>query len=254
MEFESVVAAQLQALGYPIFYRNFHVYLNYTNISEFDIISDGFIVEVKSGRHYKTRGLNFMHSHGMLPVGFRYYIYCPALDNEEIACLNASYAQKDLLYINSFTPIISNHKPSHSAALVSESVLANFLNLPMKTINLFDALYIKQADLDKMKWRVHAERDRFSFTDNVKWSDKIRLLEAQGRLIGCAELPASVPSMIKHSKPPTYARVRSLEPFVIKKEYYVNAMPKDRSMIDIYLGGRHAPRPKFDTPIYVVAS
>ena len=247
MEFESVVAAQLQALGYPIFYRNFNVYLNRSNIAEFDIISDGFIVEVKSGKHYKTRGLHFMNSHRMLPQGFAYYIYCAVLSDEEIACLNAYYATENIIYINSFAPIISKHVPRRAVSLVSESVLANFLNLPMHTINLFTALYIKQSDLDKMKWRLREERDRYSFADNVKWSDKIRLLEAQGRLhtLGPgSDFPFGVPHMIKHPKPPIYVRLRTLEPFVIRKEYYVNAMPKDPTMMDIYACGAYGPPPK----------
>lgn len=236
MEFEGVVASQLATLGYPIFYRNFEIFYNRTQLSEFDIVSDGFIVEVKSGRDYKTKGLNFMYIQGMLPVGYKYYIYCPMLSDDEIGCLNEYFERGPILYINSYAKIIENHRPCRDCVLVSESLFANFLNLPMAVINTFGKLYIKKADFDKMVHRVHNERDRYSFNDNMRWSDKIDYLLRVDRLIVTSSPPPPhIPLMVREERTNRSIKLLRLEPFPIRRVYYINLMPKDTSMVDICL-------------------
>ena len=154
MEFEAVVADQLRVLGYPIFYRNFRIFLNRNSLSEFDIVSYGFIVEVKSGRDYGTKGLNFMYSYGILPIEFKYYIYCPMMNDDEILCLNDRLARGPILYINSYRPILVNHPPMRDCVITNESILANFLNLEMKIINRFGKLYMDRDFFNVMYHRV----------------------------------------------------------------------------------------------------
>jgi hypothetical protein len=234
MEFEGVVANQLKALGYPIFYRNFRIFLNRNALSEFDIVSHGFIVEVKSGRDYGTKGLNFMYTHKVLPIEFKYYIYCPMLDDSEISCLNENMPRKNVLYINSYGPIIRNHKPMRDCVITNDSILANFLNLEMSVINTFGTLYMKREIFDKMYYRVYHWRDRLSYTDNMKWSDKIEYLVRLGR-ISFDEPPANVPLMVKGYFNINTIRLKRLEQFTIDQVYYINTIPKDKKMVDIHL-------------------
>ena len=176
-----------------------------------------------------------MHSQRMLPTGFVYYIYCPILSDDEIACLNTNYARGPITYINSYATIIKNHVPCRDCVLANESVFANFLNLPLAVINTFGKLYIKKADYDKMYWRVHHERDRYSFRDGVKWSDKIDHLVRAGRLIVTSSPPPTVPLMIRDERPSRSIHLSRLETFPIRRVYYINIMPKDTEMVDIYL-------------------
>lgn len=234
MEFEAVVAQQLRDLGYPVFYRNYKILYQRSAISEFDIVSYGFIVEVKSGRDYGTRGLDFMHSYGILPKEFKYYIYCPVLNDQEIACLNENLARGPISYINSYSPIIENHTPNRDCVITEETILANFLNLRMCDINSFGTLYITPKIYDQMVYRVHHERDRYSYTDNLKWSEKLAYLMKNKRI--CLDkAPPHIPLMIKAYKNMNVARLKRYERFTIPQVYYINMMPKDKDMVDIHL-------------------
>jgi hypothetical protein len=234
MEFEDVVANQLIGLGYPIFYRNLKVYYHRRNLAEFDIVSDGFIVEVKSGRSHRTRGLNLMRSCNMLPKDYIYYIYCPMLSDEEIACLNTGFATPTMCYINSYSPIIAAHRPQREAVLANESVLANLLNMPWSAITRFTKLYVHPKDYARIWTRVEKFRDRYSYADNMKWSDKLTLLVKQGRMEISSSPPVNVPPMIRTTYPLLSVWLQALAPFSIPRIYYVNLMPKDRSMVDLY--------------------
>lgn len=229
-----MVAKQLETLGYPIFYRNFKVFYNRYHLSEFDIVSDGFIVEVKSGRDYKTKGLSFMYSYGLLPSEFKYYIYCPVLSDEEIAALNHCFPRQHILYINSYQKIIENHMPCRDVHITSECIFANFLNLTMEHINKFGTLFIKPADYFKMVHRVTYERDRYSYKDNMKWSEKITYLMKCGRIVLTDTPPPHVRPMIKAIKPYFSKKLTVLEQFSIPLIYYINIMKKDHTMTDIY--------------------
>lgn len=234
MEFEETVARQLQDLGFPIFYRNLRILYDRSDLSEFDIISYDFIIEVKSGRECTTKGLNFMNLYGLLPNDYKYYIYCHVLSNEEIACLNENCSRKNILYINSFAEIIKNHTPVRHCAIETESVFGNFLNLPIQTINQFDKLYVSKYIYNKTYFRVHNIRDRYSVKDNLKWSDKLEFLMKQNRIILMENAPMHIPRMEKLYQSSIKIHLKKLEQFSIPRIYYISLFKKDDSMIDIY--------------------
>lgn len=235
MQFESVVANDLEKLGYTIFYRNFKIMYNRCYLSEFDIICYDFIVEVKSGKDSQTRGLNMMQSHGILPKQFKYYIYCPVLADSEIDCLNTYLARGNIMYINDLKIIQKYHKPMRDVIIESESAFCNFLNLPMSTIEKFGKVYLSSFNYAKTYSRVKFERDRYSYTDKMLWSEKIDYLFNNHMLCLTKDPPANVPIMMKTRGIKNKITLKKLERFTIPICYSVNFMEKDTDMIDIYL-------------------
>jgi hypothetical protein len=234
MEFEKVVANELEKLGYPVFYRNFKIMYNRCYLSEFDIISYDFIVEVKSGKDSQTKGLNLMHSHNILPKQFKYYIYCHILSDEEIHCLNTHLARGNILYINSLSTIQKFHNPMRDIHISSESAFCNFLNLPMSSIKKFNKVYMSSHIYVKTYTRAKFERDRYSFTDNMTWSQKIDYL-FNGQILSLKkDPPPNVPNMIIKKSIRNKVILKRLEHFTIPIFYTVNFMQKDKDMVDIY--------------------
>lgn len=235
MEFENIVAQQLKTLGYPIFYRNYKILYKNTSLTEFDIVSNGFIVEVKSGKTTQTRGLHVLKSFNILPEPFRYYIYCPILDDDEIACLNEYRGCDKVLYINNYNIILQNHAPRRDCVFQTESAFANFLNMPLKVINEFDTLYIRPFEYSVMQWRIKYYRDRYSYKDNMTWSDKIDYLMRVKRLVVTQILPQDVAPFMKHKNPSKTLLLNNLHSFPLPLYYDSHQFEKDTQMVDVYL-------------------
>jgi hypothetical protein len=235
MEFEEVVAQQLKTLGYPIFYRNYKIMYHRTDLTEFDIVSNGFVVEVKSGKSTQARGLHALKSFNILPEPFRYYIYCPALDDDEIACLNEYRGCDQIMYINSYKLILQNHPPRRDCVFPSEGAFATFLNMPLRVINEFNTLYIRPLDYNIIMWRIQRYRDRYSYTDNMSWSDKIYYLLKVKRLVVTQTLPQDIAPYFKHKNPSKTLMLNQLQRFPLPLYYDAHKFEKDKQMTDLYL-------------------
>jgi len=140
MEFEKVTVRALFQLGYPIFYTNLKILHKEYQLSEFDIISDNFIVEVKSGRDVGTKGLFFLKNHNMLPKGYIIYVYCPFYSNQQVKKFNKESSNCKIIYINDLRKIARRHKPSIKGIINDEETLRGFLR--HENFYKFDKVYM----------------------------------------------------------------------------------------------------------------
>lgn len=143
MEFESQVENELIQLGYPIFYRNLTILCNHDQITEFDIISANFIVEVKSGAHFpKLKGFNLVYRHNLLPENFIYFVYCPMISDEELKGMQEQYAKPSFVFIKNLSDITKYVKPIKNIYITNENMLYKFLKLGYENLLSFNTIYM----------------------------------------------------------------------------------------------------------------
>ena len=67
MEFENQVADELTKKGYYIFYKNVEIKDRHNRFIEFDIVCSEFILEIKSGKSLKAKGIYNLMYQNILP-------------------------------------------------------------------------------------------------------------------------------------------------------------------------------------------
>jgi hypothetical protein len=240
MEFEQEVADELFARGYQILYRNLSIAVNKNIIGEFDIICRDFIVEVKSGKDIHSCGLYFMHGHNILPRGFTYYIYCPAIDSETIKIFNNDYSNNTFIYTNTLDTIYDNHIPSIECVIDGQSNFCKILNLSVESLKKFNRLYITYEEYTKTFISLHYIRDTVSAIENIKWSEKLDFLVDSGILVFCDEFDSSIPiarGFFNHNR---LYNMTALDIPKLELNYSLNYLKTSPEPHDIYLDGSDA--------------
>lgn len=153
MEFENQVADELSKKGYYIFYKNIEIKYRGNTISELDIVSSEFVVEIKSGKCLNADGIYTLMSHNILPNNFIYYFYCPLYDDSEIAEFNLSFTNKHykLIYINNLETIYNNHKPDINILVENEKHLTRILGFTDSNLISINKLYMTFDTYSKTK-------------------------------------------------------------------------------------------------------
>jgi hypothetical protein len=237
MEFEKEVADELFAKGYQILYRNLSISVNKNIIGEFDIICRDFIVEVKSGKDIHSCGLYFMHGHNILPKGFKYYIYCAAIDSETIEMFNKDYGNNTFTYTNTLQTIYDNHIPSIECVIDGQSNMCKILNLNIDSLKRFNRLYITYDEYIKTFISLHYIRDTRSPVENIKWSDKLDFLVDSGILVFCEDFDPSIPLACGFFNHNRQYNMTSLQTPKLKLHYSLNYFKTSVDPYDIYLDG-----------------
>lgn len=150
MEFETHVENELIKLGYPIFYRNLRILCNDDEITEFDIISTNFIVEVKSGNLGKMKGFNLVYRHSLLPENFIYFVYCPMVSDEELKRFQEQYDKPSFVFIKSLSDITNYVRPIKNINITNETALLKFLKLSYECLQSFNTIYIPKEIYDSV--------------------------------------------------------------------------------------------------------
>lgn len=141
--FEEYVASKLVEYGYPIFYRNLKVIYNKYEITEFDIVSTNFILEVKSSTftNCKNKGFIQFYSNNLLPENFKYFIYSAQSTDDEITTLMNIYTNPDYIFINNLEKIKEYINPEKNIECLSNELLERFLHLHYTELNKLTFLY-----------------------------------------------------------------------------------------------------------------
>jgi hypothetical protein len=235
MEFEQEVADELFSRGYQIFYRNLSISVNNAIIGEFDIICRDFVIEVKSGKDIHSGGLYFMQGHNMLPKGYKYYIYCAAIDSETIEMFNKDYSNNTFIYTNTLQTIYDNHVPYIEGVIDGQSNMCKILNLSMESLKKFNRLYINYEEYNKVYISLNYIRDTYSPVENIKWSEKLNFLLDSGILVFCEEFDPSIPiikGFFNHNKMYT---MNNLEAPKLELHYSLYFFKTSPETFDIYL-------------------
>jgi hypothetical protein len=190
--FEKVVADELRALGYPVFYQNLKMRINGITFIEFDIVSLDFIVEVKAGKSIRTCGLDLLYSHRRLPENFMIYVYCAAKTDAEIAEQNENKLE-NILYINDLRQIVASHPPRNICNIKSAKNLNRFLRIPYEIMCSFDKIYIQKESFDKIYYGLNHIRDWCSKSNGLKHSNKLQYLIDHGKIIYVDKFDYHVP-------------------------------------------------------------
>jgi hypothetical protein len=237
MEFEQEVADELFLKGYQILYRNLSIVVNKNTIGEFDIICRDFIVEVKSGKDIHSCGLYFMQNHNILPKGFIYYIYCPAIDCETIKMLNNDYSNNVFVYTNTLNTIYERHVPIIECNIDSQSNLCKVLNLKLESLKKINKLYIKYEDYNKVFISLHYVRDTISHKEKIKWSDKLDYLIDSGILTFCEGFDMNIPFIRGFFNHNRMYYMSGLEIPILDLNFSLNCFEVSSRSYDIYLDG-----------------
>jgi hypothetical protein len=245
MEAEEEAAKTLEQMGYIVLYRNLNVMYKKNTVCEFDIVLSNCIVEVKSGKSVfeKSKGFDFIVSRKMIPKNLLYYVYCKCKTNQEIQELHNEYNISNVIFINNLEEIRIRTPPQYRSCIIeSQSLMARFLNLKMKEILKFKKIYISGETYDRIYIQLNYIRDSYSDIDNIKWSDKLKLLTDTNRLIICEE---KYPENVIYLKKLYYEKVynnkitlQELEPIDIPICYNITSMDRCNNIKDIYYNSK----------------
>jgi hypothetical protein len=143
-EFEEYVASKLVEFGYPIFHRNLKVFYNKNEITEFDIVSMNFILEVKSSKftNCKNKGFIQFYSNNLLPENFKYFIYSAQSTYDEITTLKNIYSNPDYIFINNLEKIKEYITPQKNIECLTKELVESLLHLHYTELNKITHIYI----------------------------------------------------------------------------------------------------------------
>jgi hypothetical protein len=234
--FEKDVANELKQMGFPIFYRNVRIRYKKNDITEFDIVSSNFIVEVKYGKQKKVylSGFDFIVEHNMIPDGYTYYIYIPSKNSEELSNLSQHYNKSNIVFINNLSQIRERHIPKKECNIETQSIFMKFLGLTMDEIKSFNMIYINDDTYSKLYNTLNYVRDSYSKIDNIRWSQKLDYLLKMNKLKIIKTYNKSIPSIQKKNAPKKID-LFAIKPIKFKLKYYLNDMNKSQDMVDIYI-------------------
>lgn len=239
MELEQEVATALELLGYTVFYRNLNIIYNRSELSEFDIVCSKFIVEVKSGvPPYKMNGFRTMLSHRILPKEFKYFVYCKSVSDDELKHLTKEYDHPSVQFINTLQPIVEQFPPEPKECWIdSQGMFSRFLNLPMATINQFKTIYMTREIFLISYNSVLTNRDSYSKSDNIRWSEKAARLFTTGVIQFCDECPNHVLMLKKGNNSNTQMKIKlaKLERFTIPLIHNISMLNRCQDIEDIYI-------------------
>jgi hypothetical protein len=236
MELENSIAAALQDMGYPIFYRNVNIsYMKRFLFGEFDIVSHDFVVEVKSGRDITTRGIDFMYSQNLLPTAFRYYVYCSRYNDDEIAHLNEEFGRPHITYINNLAVIRASHEPVCACSVISPGIFMRLLRAPLASILRFQTIYMTKYTFIRVYRNVCYMRNIYSVRENIMWSEKIMMLIAEKRIQIVDVLPAPeiVAPLVAHFNTRNLVVKKASEPVHIPLVHSLTNMNCYRDLIEV---------------------
>lgn len=175
MELENWVAQELTDRGYPIYFRNFEFRNGKIAITEYDIICDNFIIEVKSGNDVGLRS-QIVQQLRFLPKGYKLYYFCKIKTDKEIEELNSSSKYNDVEYINNLDIIYKNHKPKKIFNIDSQRNFTKFLSLSIDELKTIDKIYIDNESFYYSYLSFKYINDYMSTKDNKYTSEKLNYL------------------------------------------------------------------------------
>lgn len=233
---EQRVEDELRRRGYPIFYRNLNVYYNGHEITELDIVSSNFIVEVKSKCFKNTRsgGFDMFYRHNLLPTGFTYFVYSPE-PQEELNEYQKMYNNPSYFFINDIEQIARIIQPSIQMTIPNESILARVLNMTTKDLEGIDKLYVPSRAYKDLCHRLMYERDVYYAPEELYWSVKLEDLVKRGKV--CFDAPSPYAYPLKTSMMCNVKKlyIKSLDkPIVLDLYYHISAFQKCPDMQQIY--------------------
>ena len=175
MELEDYVYDELIKNGYYVQFKNLTIMHKNEQITEYDIISTGFAIEVKSGKSPKFKLSQQRHQLLFLPVNYKLYYYCPNVDDENLENLN--FCMSKIVFVNKLEDIYKKHKPySFELNVKDAKSFIRLLSLPLNAIKCISKIYIKENDFYHIYLSCKYMTDHYNIEDMIKNSTKCEYL------------------------------------------------------------------------------
>ena len=175
MELEDYVYDELIKNGYYVQYKNLTITYKNEQITEYDIISTGFAIEVKSGKSPKFKLSQQRHQLLFLPLNYKLYYYCPNVDEENLENLN--FCMSKIIFVNKLEDIYKNHKPySFELNVKDTKSFIRLLSLTLNAIKCIGRIHIKENDFYHVYLSCKYMTDHYNVEDMIKNSAKCEYL------------------------------------------------------------------------------
>jgi hypothetical protein len=191
MELEKAVINALEEKGYCVYFRNISLKYNQIQITEYDVISKDFIIEVKSGKDFKY--MQIIKQLKYLPDGYKLYYYIPNKDDEEVKKLNTIF--KEITIVNNLEEIYKKQKTWNEFNICNRKDFKRVLSLPLSKIKIFDKLNILEEDFYFVYFQVLYVYDYYCINEEEKIhsSKKIEYLLDTGKINFVKEFDKDIP-------------------------------------------------------------
>lgn len=179
MQLENYVINELENKGYPVFFRNLRIECNKIQVTEYDVVSRDFIIEVKSGKDLSLKSSQPIKHLRFLPLGYKLYYYCPCKSDEDIKMMNHAYnIEGGIIFINSLEEIYKNHKPYNEVNIKTQKDFTRFLSLSFDKLKIFDKVNVDKETFYYTYLCLNYINDYYSKNDMnpILSSEKIRYL------------------------------------------------------------------------------
>jgi hypothetical protein len=175
MELEDYVYKELIKNGYYVQHKNLTIIHKNEQITEYDIISTGFAIEVKSGKAPKFKLSQQRHQILFLPKNYKLYYYCPNVDDENLENLN--FCMSKIIFVNKLEDIYKNHPPySFELNIKDPRAFIRLLSLTFDIIKCIGKIHINKIDFYHVYLSCKYMTDHYNIDDNVKNSFKCEYL------------------------------------------------------------------------------
>lgn len=161
-DLEKYVKHELEKRMYNIYYHNLNIIKDKIIVTEYDIISEGFVIEVKSGNEFINKN-QIVNQKKYLPEGFKLYYFCPLMLTENLSEYKSIY--KDIEFINTLEPIFDTHKPIMNLNIKSQRHFTKFLSLHLETLKRFKKIYVDHTTYYYTYITVKYHNDYYNLND-----------------------------------------------------------------------------------------
>ncbi len=216
MELEDYVEKELVKNGYYVQYKNLTIMYNNLQITEYDIISTDFVIEVKSGKAPKFKLSQQRHQLLFLPKNYKLYYYCPNVDDENLENLN--FCMSKIIFVNKLEDIYKNHKPySFELNIKDIKSFIRLLSLTLAEIKCIGRINIRENDFYHVYLSCKYMTDHYNIEDMIKNSYKCEHLLNNNIIYLTTKFNNNITSLISKS---AYKKIEFKEICPLKTNYH----------------------------------
>lgn len=243
---EKFVISELENKGYPIYYHNFRLKKDNIYVTEYDVISEGFIIEVKSGGEIPLNQRQFTNQIKYLPEGYKLYCYCSNKTDQKIVELNTNIITKgcsavdftqnqEIKFINNLESIYNFHPVYNEVNITSQREFTKFLSLSFERLKNFTKVYMLKETYLYTWLCCKYHNDYYSLNDEIKimHSSKIEYLLEKAILSIQDKLDLNKP-FITTKSPRRIIHIQNTNEKIKFKKFFLIPSTKDK-LIRIYL-------------------